>query len=311
MKRAISSFHFQFFLSIGIGLATIFATLPLSAEPRCPANIAGVTPRFVRRALIVIPVKINQAGPFDFMVDTAARITVVDPSLASQLGLKPQGTVGLVSAASHAHAPVAVLNTLEAASHVVERPLVLTLDLAPFQAADPHIRGVLGENFLAHFDLLIDYRHKLLCLDDTRMMRDEVHGEHIPLPAPQHHEDEAPFIERLVIPVHLSGTGTRQVLLQLDSGSDVSVLYEKTKLPLLDSATLLASSMSKARMLFAAFEPQVMRIGTRTLGHISFVTPVSVAKDMPARTEDGLLPTVLFQRVFICHTDHYVIFDPR
>ena len=31
---------------------------------------------------------------------------------------------------------------------------------------------------------------------------------------------------------------------------------------------------------------------------------------MPARDEDGLLPTVLFQRVFICHADHYVIFDP-
>jgi hypothetical protein len=50
---------------------------------------------------------------------------------------------------------------------------------------------------------------------------------------------------------------------------------------------------------------------TRTLGHIPFVTPVGVAKDMPARDEDGLLPTVLFQRVFICHADQYVIFDLR
>jgi predicted aspartyl protease len=306
MNRSI----FQIRLLLCLSLIAI-ALPTLHAEPRCPANIAAVTPRFIRRALIVIPVKVNHAGPFDFMVDTGAQITVVDPSLASQLGLKPQGTVGLVSAASHAHTPVAVLDSLEAASHVVERALVLTLDLAPFQAADPRIRGVLGENFLAHFDLLIDYRRKLLCLDHTRMMRDEVHGEHVPLSAPQHHEDEAPFTERLVIPVLLSGTGTRQVLLQLDSGSDVPVLYEKTKLPLLESAMLLESSMSKARVPFAAFEPQVMRIGTRTLGHVSFVTPVSVAKEMPARDEDGLLPTVLFQRVFICHADQYVIFDPR
>jgi hypothetical protein len=54
-----------------------------------------------------------------------------------------------------------------------------------------------------------------------------------------------------------------------------------------------------------------MRIGTRTLGQISLVTPVSVAKDMPARDENSLLPTVFFQWVFICHADHYVIFDPR
>ena len=100
-------------------------------------------------------------------------------------------------------------------------------------------------------------------------------------------------------------------MLQLDSGGDVPVLYEKTRLPLLESGTLLESSMSKARVPFAAFEPQTIRIGTRILSQISFLTPVSVAKHMPARDEDGLLPTVLFQRIFICHTDRYVIFDPR
>ena len=142
-------------------------------------------------------------------------------------------------------------------------------------------------------------------------MRDEVHGEHTPLVTPKHPENETPFLERLVISVRLSGTGTRQVLLQLDSGGDVPVLYEKTKLPLVESAVLLESSMSKARVPFAASEPQIMRIGTRMLRHISFLTPVSVARDMPARGEDGLLPTVIFQRIFICHTDHYVIFDPR
>ncbi len=29
------------------------------------------------------------------------------------------------------------------------------------------------------------------------------------------------------------------------------------------------------------------------------------------RDEDGVLPTVLFQRVFICVADHYAVFDPR
>ena len=302
--------NFQIRLLLCLSLIAI-APPTLRAVPRCPASIAGVTPRFVRRALIVIPVKVNHAGPFDFIVDTGTQITAVDPSLASELSLKPQGTVALVSAASHAHAAITVVNTLETAFHLVERPLVIIQDLAPFQAADSRIRGVLGENFLAHFDLLIDYRQKLLCLDDKRTMRDEVHGEHTPLVTPKHPENELPFLERLVISVHLSGTGTQQVLLQLDSGGDVPVLYQKTNLSLLESAVLLESSMSNTRVPFAAFEPQVMQIGTRMLSHISFLTPVSVAKDMPARAEDGLLPTVLFQRIFICHADHYVVFDPR
>ncbi len=45
------------------------------------------------------PVAINQRGPFDLMVDTGSQATVIDPSLAAQLDLKPQGRVGLVSVA--------------------------------------------------------------------------------------------------------------------------------------------------------------------------------------------------------------------
>jgi hypothetical protein len=197
---------------------------------------------------------------------------------------------------------------------MVERPLVLIQDLAPFQAADSRIRGVLGVNFLAHFDFFIDYQHKLLCLDDTRMMRDEVRGEHIPLVAPQHPENELPFTQRLVISVHLSGAGSRQVLLQLDSGSDGPILYasrETAKLRLLESATRRGSNVSQLQRAFAGLPPQEMRIGSRTLGHISFVTPARVAKDMPAQDEDGLLPTLLFQRIYISAADGYVIFDPR
>ena len=41
------------------------------------------------------------------------------------------------------------------------------------------------------------------------------------------------------------------------------------------------------------------------------MTPVAVAKNLPQRREDGLLPTVLFRRVFISGVDHYVVFDPR
>jgi hypothetical protein len=286
----------------------------LQAESHCPAGIASVTPRFVQRALIVIPVRINQAGPFDFVVDSGSQVTVVDPSLAQELGLKPQGKVGLVSVASYAQASVTVLDTLEAASHLVEKPFVIVQDLGQIQAADPRIRGVLGENFLAHFDLLIDYPHKLLCLDETGVMRKSVHGERISLVAPQHPESEVPFTDRLLISVHLSGTGTRQILLQLDSGSDGLILYaggDEAKRGILKQASLQGGGVSKAQRAFAVLPPQDMRIGARTLSHISFVTPVSVERNVPPMEADGLLPTLLFQRVFISASDHYVVFDPR
>ena len=89
-------------------LATAFAFTSISsqAETRCPGNITGLRPRIVAGALLVIPVKINQSGPFDFMVDTGSQLNVIDPALAAQLNLKAQGTVGLVATAVWSQASV-------------------------------------------------------------------------------------------------------------------------------------------------------------------------------------------------------------
>jgi hypothetical protein len=212
------------------------------------------------------------------------------------------------------HASVTLLDTLEANSHVVETPFAVVQELGRIQAVDSRIRGVLGENFLAHFDLFIDYAHKLLCLDETTAMRDQVRGERIPFVRPEHPESELPFTERLVISVQLSGIGDRQILLQLDSGSDGPILYARKgekELPLLQHATPRKGNVSIGQSAFADLPPQNQRIGARTMSRIPFVTPVSAGKDVPVRDEDGLLPTLLFQRVFISGADHYVVLDPR
>jgi hypothetical protein len=162
--------------------------------------------------------------------------------------------------------------------------------------------------------MFIDYAHKLLCLDETSVMRESVRGEHIPLVTPQHPESELPFAERLVVSVHLSGAGTREILLQLDSGSDGPVLYAGNKereLKLLNRAMRQETSESAAQRALAVLPPQDMRIGSRILSSVSFVTPVSPGKDLPSREEDGVLPTLLFQRVFISASDHFVVFDSR
>jgi hypothetical protein len=308
MKHAFSNAHLEL---LALFALTSIALPMLDAEPRCPGGIASVTPRFVQGAFIVIPVRIDHKGPFDFMVDTGTQVTVVDPSLASELDLKPQGAVGLVSVANYAKASIAVLETLEAGSHTVDKPFVLVKELEQIRAAAPRIRGVLGENFLAHFDLLIDYRHKVVCLDATQTLAGFVHGEHIPLVAPQHPESELPYMERLVISARLSGAGPREILLQVDSGSDGPILFPYPKGPELKRLERAALRTIGANQAFAALAPQDMRIGAHILSNISFVTPVRFGQSLPAPEEDGLLPTVLFQSVFISHANRYVTFDPR
>ena len=300
--------------SVFLATAIAFTAISSQAETRCPGDIVTIRPRLVANALLVIPVKINQSGPFDFMVDTGSQLNVIDPALAVQLNLKSQGTVGLVATAAYSQSSVAILDSLEAGSHVVVKPLVVVHDLGPIQAADPRIRGVLGENFLAHFDVLIDYGHKLLCLDEANLMEKYLLGERIPLVTSKHPETDLPFSPRLVVSVNLSDTGTRPILLQLDSGSDGAILYagnRELEEPLLRRAKLQGPEVSDARRAFAVLPPQDMRLGSRIVRKLSFVTPASGSNNVPDREEDGILATVLFQRVYVSHSDRFVIFDPR
>ena len=53
MNQPCSTRYFESLVAFSLALATLPA---LDAQPRCPGNTASVTPRFVQRALIVIPV---------------------------------------------------------------------------------------------------------------------------------------------------------------------------------------------------------------------------------------------------------------
>jgi hypothetical protein len=118
-----------------------------------------------------------------------------------------------------------------------------------------------------------------------------------------------------VIPVQLSDTGARQILLQLDSGSDGPILYANTgeNIPALLKRARMQNNddVSAVQRAFAILPQQDLRIGSRTWPRVSFVIPVNAEPSIPDREEDGLLPTVLFQRVYINFAQRYVIFDPR
>jgi hypothetical protein len=268
----------------------------------------------VAGALLVVPVKINHSGPYDFMVDTGSQLNVIDPALAAQLGVKSQGKVGLVATATAFQASIVVLDSVDTGWQSVAKPLAAVQDLGAIQVADPRIRGVLGENFLAHFNVLIDYRRRLVCLDETNTMDRELRGEAIPLVSLRDSADQLPFADRLVIAVNLSDTGDRQILLQLDSGSDGPILYSgnrKLEDALLKRARLQGPEVDEAHRAFAVLPPQDTRIGTRVIRKVPFVTPVNAATDVPDREEDGILATLLFERLYISHTNRFVILNPR
>ncbi|MEG9438831.1 clan AA aspartic protease [Edaphobacter sp. HDX4] len=290
------------------------AILPgLHAEPHCPGDVASLRFRLVQRSQIIVPIAINHTGPYDFLVDTGAQVSIVDPALAAELHLKMEGTVGFVGVSFRTHPSFSHLEILEAGSHASANALVVVQNLGYLQVADPHIHGILGGDFLKHLDVLIDNAHGILCLDDAKIMQTEVRGKHIALVTPPHPEGGVLSTEPVIIPAHLSGVPARPLLLLLDSGITTPLLYDIGKevaggfsvsVPIHDRGP---DGMER---VFSVLAPQDLQIGTLTFHRISFITPIATRKDVPKVEVDGLLPTVLFRRVYISYADRFVVLEP-
>jgi predicted aspartyl protease len=281
----------------------------LLAETHCPGNVESLPFRLVNRYQMIVAVSVNHTGPYNFLLDTGTQITMLDPSLAAELRLNTEGSAGVNGAGFHASASFAQLDSLDAGSHVIANPRVLVFDLQKLRSVDLAIRGILGEDFLEHFDMLVDNAHSLLCLDDTAVIRAALKGTHAALLPPAQVQSGLP--SSLVIEVRLSD-GMRPVRLMLDSGSNAPVLFNTSQymaLGLVHGASWHGSSADGTQRAFVALPLQDVRIGSLQLPKVPFFT-LGAHKDSRKSDFDGLLTLGLFRRVFINHAEHYVVFDP-
>jgi|ERR1035441_1942933 hypothetical protein len=291
--------------------ATIVPVLP--AETHCPGNVASLPFRLVNRHQIVLAVSINHTGPYNFQLDTGTQVTMIDPSLATGLHLETQGAAIVAGAGSRQSASLAQLDLLEAGSHSVANQRVLVYDLQNLQSADLHIQGILGEDFLDRFDMLIDNAHSLLCLDDSAAMRSGVKGLHIPLVAAAERANGPALPGLLIVAARLTD-GTRPVHLMLDSGANAPFLYNTSQymaLQLSQTVALRGSGVDGAQRIFSALPPQDVKIGSLELSGVPFFSLAGIQKDSLAKGFDGVLTIGLFRRVFIDQSDHFAILEPR
>jgi predicted aspartyl protease len=258
---------------------------------------------------------LDNIGPYDFVVDTGAQITTIDPRLAEELQPRPLGATHVTGVGTYSRAAYAQLASIGAGTYSVKDPVVLVQDLSQIQQTDPHLRGILGENFLEHFDLLIDYEHRLLCLDETKQLQQAVKGERIALTPPRNAKGYNAFMLPMVVAIRVSGIADRALLLELDSGMDVPLLFESGKqLPRVqtfaaDQGRREADEVAQA---FAVLTPQDIRVGGHFFRQISFVTPVAAGKEIPVKPDvDGVLPTALFRSAFLSYADGFAVLEPR
>jgi predicted aspartyl protease len=131
-------------------------------------NPASVQFRRVGAAqpLIVLPVSVNGKGPFSFVLDTGAGISLVTPSVADEAGIvrtsskEGRGAGGVVrlelgTADAFAVGPAGVTHLTVGVTPELERIAA---------AVGERIDGALGYDFLRHFELVVDYRCDSLLL---------------------------------------------------------------------------------------------------------------------------------------------------
>jgi predicted aspartyl protease len=119
-------------------------------------------------AAIVVPVKINGQGPYDFVLDTGATFTCVDRELAETLKLPewkgPLGTV--VLGPGESNMGLVKLDKLEVGNSAAATNLVAcTIDLSRMQPPGFGMKGLVGLNFLKSYKVSIDFERNSLRLD--------------------------------------------------------------------------------------------------------------------------------------------------
>jgi hypothetical protein len=261
----------------------------------------------------VVSVRVNQSGPYDFLVDTGAQISTIDTSLAAALHLKAEGTTGVSGVATHSRTAYTHIDSVEVGGHSIANSLAVIEDLPQLEAEDPRIRGILGDNFLEHFDLLIDYRQRVLCLDEGKSLAATIKAPHVPLEQPRGSEPDLPFTRPLEVSAHLSTVSGGSLLLRLDSGSNVPALFAiRRDISMSPSGRrgLLKRMVNGVEQSFAPLKPQDLQIGAILVKQVSFVAPMNaVGGDDSNTREDGVLPTAAFQRIFISYSGGYASFD--
>jgi hypothetical protein len=164
----------------------------------------------------------------------------------------------------------------------------------------PGIRGVLGEEFLSKFDILIDFKQRWLRFGDAPPLGERRRFEAIG----QYHG--SPTTNRLLIAAQLVGVSDDQLQLQLDTGAKFPELFpvsHESPAPHSWSGSMATSSGTNDTIIYSNI---TIKIGTTTVRDLDVVqSRHSVAFDAV-----GLLPASIFHRIYISHSGGFVVFNP-
>lgn len=256
-------------------------------------------------SMIIVPVSINGSRPYDFMLDTGAAKTMVDRKLAEELALPLVSQKTLVGVMGSTRQSVVAVKSISVAGAMVGGGEIFSAEHPTITTSK--VRGVLGEDFLKNFDVLVDYRHLAIELEsDTGLLAGTAAGEHLPLQL-EGALQEQPALNRLIVSGKIPELGGTPMTLLLDSGTNRVVLFRQNLGAGGSNTEIRTGTLGS----WAVSTTPARTVRSLNLGGLSVpdLTVVGLSRRFDADI-DGLLPTSLFHAVLICHRASYIILNP-
>jgi predicted aspartyl protease len=169
--------------------------------------------------LILLPVHVNDHGPFDFILDTGAGTSLLSSELAKQLDIKVIGSKEGQSAGGKVSVSLAKVDSVAVGEIKLPGIDVGIVDLSHIgNAVGAKIDGDLGYNFLKNFRVTIDYRDFQIRLDDPK--RVESFGRSAQTEIPIRLANPAKPL--ILVDVHANGRGPFQFA--IDTGTSTTAI---------------------------------------------------------------------------------------
>jgi hypothetical protein len=256
--------------------------------------------RLQDKYLIVVQTMVNGVGPFNFLLDTGATHTVIDPDLARQLQLPVIGEASLTTVLDVRHDRLVRLKSVRMGNSEVSELGAVIDKLDQVRLKAPGIRGVLGEDYLSNFDFLIDYKEHILHFGEDVPAGDRCRFETMG------HYHGLPTTNRLLINAEFMDVSGGKVQLQLDTAAKMPELFPVRPGSVSSQPWAGSMAFSSGPNGTVIHSHTTIKIGT------TIVNDLDVVKSRHGVAFDavGLLPASIFHRIYISHSGGFVVLNP-
>jgi predicted aspartyl protease len=276
-------------------------------SPAQKAQVVSVSLATYLGPLLVIPVMVNGSGPYDFLLDTGTTTTIIDAALFKKLGMRRVGAMVMTTMTGEKTQSQAIAREIAVKGLSRQNVNVMVLLVLP---CDPYVRGVLGENFLSHFDLLIDNQHRQITLDAGSSLADSFDGERLPMSS-YSVTTEGETLHRPMVSVTLPSIDSHPLPMLLDSAAEALVIFRQKDRPWRHLGGGSANQIiveTMAGPLRCNLWKDRLRWGSFAASDVDML----MCEDAKTAKLDsgGSVPTRMFKRVLISHANSYVIVNP-